>query len=376
MQVNLGEKIRVLRKRDSRTQEALADALGVTSQAVSRWEANGGYPDMEIIPSIANYFHITIDELFGYDNDRDSKMKLIMCKADDYLNAQGDMMPCVALLREAISEFPSEPQLLVRLGYALTQLGWQKYGARGKTVDGSDYTQNDIEYNSQNEYWQEALSLFERVLVLNIDSEDRMAVITVAIRLYASMGATDKAEAMALRQDSVTICREILLSAAAEGEKRDLYQGEALIALIRQLKNVMETAVMSKLSMCWSESGIQKLLDVAHLYESILDDGNCGICHADLRELYLWSAIFTARQGNTERAMEYFNIGFTHEKKYEAIRNTGLYHYTAPLVSKVTFPSDNFPTVPGGSWKGWLSAAPEDLIEAIKADDRYSECFV
>ncbi|MPN43849.1 hypothetical protein SDC9_191410 [bioreactor metagenome] len=74
--------------------------------------------------------------------------------------------------------------------------------------------------------------------------------------------------------------------------------------------------------------------------------------------------------------MEYFNIGFTHEKKYEAIRNTGLYHYTAPLVSKVTFPSDNFPTVPGGSWKGWLSAAPEDLIEAIKADDRYSECFV
>ena len=74
MQLDLGQKIRELRRRDGRTQEALAEALGVTSQAVSRWEANGGYPDMEIIPSIANYFGISIDELFGYDNDRSKKI--------------------------------------------------------------------------------------------------------------------------------------------------------------------------------------------------------------------------------------------------------------------------------------------------------------
>ena len=53
MQLDLGQKIRELRRRDGRTQENLADALGVTSQAVSRWEANGGYPDMQMIPAIA-----------------------------------------------------------------------------------------------------------------------------------------------------------------------------------------------------------------------------------------------------------------------------------------------------------------------------------
>ena len=56
MQLNLGTKIRELRHRDGRTQEALAEALGVTSQAVSRWKSSGSYPDVEIIPSIANYF--------------------------------------------------------------------------------------------------------------------------------------------------------------------------------------------------------------------------------------------------------------------------------------------------------------------------------
>ena len=63
MQIKLGEKIRKLRQRDGRKQEDLAVALGVTNQAVSRWEANGGYPDIEMLPAIANYFHITMDEL-------------------------------------------------------------------------------------------------------------------------------------------------------------------------------------------------------------------------------------------------------------------------------------------------------------------------
>lgn len=375
MQINLGEKIRQLRKQSGKTQEMLAEALGVTSQAVSRWEANGGYPDMEMIPSIANYFHITIDELFGYDSDRTKRIQKILADADENLNAQGDMKTCVAMLREALLEFPSEAQIMLRLGYALTQFGWKEYGMRSKTTESCDYPGVDIEFNSQNIYWVEALSLFERVLTMGISSDDRLAVITVSVNLYASMGLNDKAKQMAERQDSVMICREVLLASALEGEERDLYQGEALLALIRQLKNVMHMAVLTKLSLVRSEIGAQKLLDVAHLYESILDDGNCGYGHADLRDLYLCCATIYALLGDLEAAMKYFDIGFYHAKKYEAIRGTGIYHYTAPLVSKVTFPSDNWPAVPEGSWKTWLIAAPKTLVDAIKSNDKYAECF-
>ena len=63
MNIKIGEKIKQLRQRDGRKQEDLANALGVTCQAISRWEANGGYPDMELIPAIANYFNVSIDEL-------------------------------------------------------------------------------------------------------------------------------------------------------------------------------------------------------------------------------------------------------------------------------------------------------------------------
>ena len=94
MQLNLGQKIRELRHRDGRTQEALADALGVTSQAVSRWEMGGGYPDMEMIPSIANYFGVSIDELFGYENDRSKKINML---TERLLCLRHCMQPCALI---------------------------------------------------------------------------------------------------------------------------------------------------------------------------------------------------------------------------------------------------------------------------------------
>jgi orotate phosphoribosyltransferase len=64
--VSIGDKIKYLRKQKSITQEELADVLHISFQAVSKWENGIAQPDVSIIPVIANYFGVTIDELFGY----------------------------------------------------------------------------------------------------------------------------------------------------------------------------------------------------------------------------------------------------------------------------------------------------------------------
>jgi transcriptional regulator with XRE-family HTH domain len=373
MQIKLGETIRELRKRDGRTQEALATALGVTSQAVSRWESNGSYPDVETIPAIANYFHITIDELFGYNGEREEKIKRILQEADARVKAQNDIEPCVAALREAVSEFPSETRILLQLGYAVNILGWQKHGARRYIPEGQDYAVYDIHYNAQNEHFKEALMIFSKALEMGVGADDRLAVISTMVRLYALTGRYTEAEDLAKKQDSLTISRECLLVAATEGERRDAYEGEALLALAHEVKSIIMHAVMTIKSIRRSETGIQKLLGAIHLFETILDDGTCGYGHFDLCELYFWCAVLTAQQGNVSQAMVYFDNAFEHSEKYKAIRGTGIYHYSAPLVSKVTCPSADWPKLP--EWKSWLHVAPENLIAAIRARGRYSNCF-
>lgn len=62
--MNIGSKIKALRLKASTTQEALADALGVSSQSISKWENNICAPDITLLPAISEFFGVTIDELF------------------------------------------------------------------------------------------------------------------------------------------------------------------------------------------------------------------------------------------------------------------------------------------------------------------------
>ena len=63
--MNLGEQILFLRKNRQITQEQLARELGVTNQAVSKWESGQCMPDIQLLPEIASFFKVSIDELMG-----------------------------------------------------------------------------------------------------------------------------------------------------------------------------------------------------------------------------------------------------------------------------------------------------------------------
>lgn len=150
-----------------------------------------------MLPAIANYFHITIDELFGYDGDRQARLQSYIEQADQICKHE-DNAQLVDFLRNAISEFPSEWQLQYRLANALVSMGYQKSEPHAIVTRGSHYFQYNTEYNAQNECWKEAISLFEEILKKEIDDDSHTSVIFSLLWLYSWMGDWENAEKTAL----------------------------------------------------------------------------------------------------------------------------------------------------------------------------------
>ncbi|MFL0247347.1 helix-turn-helix domain-containing protein [Candidatus Clostridium stratigraminis] len=92
MNIKIGARIKELRKLQNVTKEKLAEALGVTNQAISRSESETGYPDIEYIIPIANFFKVTANYLLddgsnekllkmeiGEENGSNSQIKCSFC---------------------------------------------------------------------------------------------------------------------------------------------------------------------------------------------------------------------------------------------------------------------------------------------------------
>lgn len=67
MELKISENIKRLRKEKNLTQEALASMLSITSQSVSKWERGDGFPDITLLPAIANCLGVSTDVLLGND---------------------------------------------------------------------------------------------------------------------------------------------------------------------------------------------------------------------------------------------------------------------------------------------------------------------
>ena len=65
--MNLNETILALRREAVYTQERLAEMLGVSTAAVSKWETDSSYPDITLLPKLAEVFECSVDYLLGYD---------------------------------------------------------------------------------------------------------------------------------------------------------------------------------------------------------------------------------------------------------------------------------------------------------------------
>jgi len=113
MTIYLGENIKKLRREKGLTQENLAEFLGVTFQSVSNWERGESYPDITMLPEIAGFFKVSVDEILGL-NKADAEKKI-----NEYLEIYDkqrykDTPATFRTLQKAVKDFPSDFRLLVR----------------------------------------------------------------------------------------------------------------------------------------------------------------------------------------------------------------------------------------------------------------------
>lgn len=118
MAVNMGGKIRQLRKQKNISQEVLAQAMGVSFQAVSKWENAAAMPDVAMIPAIASFFGVSTDELFDFNLlEQEKKVQELCWAAAEYRFT--DPKKSEAMLREALGQYPGNEVILNNLLYVM-----------------------------------------------------------------------------------------------------------------------------------------------------------------------------------------------------------------------------------------------------------------
>ncbi|MBQ9151529.1 MAG: helix-turn-helix transcriptional regulator [Clostridia bacterium] len=378
MQLNVGNKIRELRRRDGRTQEALAEALGVTSQAVSRWESGGSYPDMELMPPIANYFGVTIDELFGYHNDRERKIQAIMDQVDafGYQTRSDDewVDECLAILREGLAEFPQNERLLLALADALSEAGWRRYGER-IYYDDEGYMQHDHERHKKNHLWAESVKICEYLVDHAEESETVTKAISILILQYRNIGEYEKAVSYAKRMPKMGACREHQLACGADGKEEAGYIGALLLETASLFAEQMVYGLITNRHHFESDLPIEKIKGVISVFDLICDDGNLGQYHGQLLELYLYLSRIQWERGYHDDAFTSLDEALRHAKAFEALLDGGEHSYTAPLVSFVKFHSGEPRAIAKylpEDWPMWYHPDYSQVEQEIKSDPRWN----
>lgn len=112
--MNLGSKIRELRRARNLTQEQLATSLNISAQAVSKWEMGASYPDMTMIPTIAALFKVSLDELFDFDvKNIDQEIENIRLEYGKYF--WGNFEKAEQILLDGLKLYPASIQLKTEL---------------------------------------------------------------------------------------------------------------------------------------------------------------------------------------------------------------------------------------------------------------------
>lgn len=236
--LKLGENLRKFRLQRELTQEQLANVLGVSAQAVSRWESGTTYPDITLLPTIATYFETTLEELMGMEDFKsEEQLKELIAQLDEN-GSKGLIYENILLLRDAVKTYPTNYQLQFRLVQQLTFCQYKN--GRGLSEE------EQISLN------REAAEIGNRILSHCTDGVIINQTTQQLCYIYSRLGEKEKAIEYAMKLPNIGCTNTVVLG--------DLYEGE-------QQKTHLKCAIKSYAAAFWG--ALRNLADLEYKDETM-----------------------------------------------------------------------------------------------------------
>ena len=318
--MTIGEKIKHLRQTNNITQEKLAEYLNISSQSISKWENNNALPDISLVVPIANFFGVSMDELFDRNADMQAAEIEEYDEKDLELANKGYVDKRLALWREAVQKYPRNFHCLNCLASSLFH-----------TLFSPGFDHEESEQNAK-----ELIAICERILQDCTDNDIRNSATQLLVYTYStkwlSIKSEEKAVEYANMAGNIHTCREVLLEGAyytEEGKKKAQEQKHSnnLCFMDSLCNNIIYLATDRS-----PEEEIFACETAIKLWTTLIYDNNFLFYHCRIADIYSHLARSHAKLEHREETLESLQKAFEHAKKYDEIP-AGSRHFTSVFLS-------------------------------------------
>ncbi len=313
MDINLKDKLRSLRVGKGITQEALANHLGITPQSVGKWERGEGFPDITLLPKIAFFFDVTIDELLSVDKTRVEETISEYQRQSKIFRQNGENQQNLEIWEKAYSEFPNDCRVIEGLMNAINR---------------------DAVYPCPKAEAERIIALGEELLQKSNNTEQRESAIQTLCYTYENIDM-EKALYYADMGGSFHTTKDDLRCSILDGE-------EGVEACQSYIMSLIRTAAMTATSMIYKvpfsrEEEIEAHTFAIDILKRLFSDDNVGFGAYDLSRYYCGIALRYAEMNDKENTLKALE-----ECTRYAITASGLtaMDYTAPMVNRMKHKPD------------------------------------
>lgn len=356
--LKLDVNLRKFRLNRELTQEQFANLLGVSAQAVSRWENGTTYPDITLLPTIASYFEVTLDELMGMEDFKSKEqLKELLAQLDEN-GSKGLIYDNIVLLRDAIKTYPTNYELQLRL------VGYIRF-CRYKNGQGLS-EEEQISLN------REAAEIGNRILSHCTDGEIINRTTQHLCYIYLNLGEKEKAVACAQKLPDIGACSTVILGDLYEGEQQKLHLQWAVKAytsvLWCNLRNMADLEY--KDGAMSSAERIAILKKALAILEIVFENGDylnysgtVSTTHSEIAAMAMLENDYELALASLEKAAEYAVMADTLPQKAQ---------HTSLLVNKLEWNElDMLKNYDFSNCKILYKTMQSDKYDAIRNDGRF-----